>query len=98
MAKLDISERRLPQDGRFKISDISKLKAVDFRVSCCPTLFGEKVVVRILSPFTQNYNLDELGFEPFQKTLLLEHLQKPQGLILVTGPTGSGKTHSLYSR
>jgi type IV pilus assembly protein PilB len=97
MAKLDISERRLPQDGRFKINDISKLKDIDFRVSCCPTLFGEKVVVRILPTFSQNNNLEALGFESFQKALLLECLQKPQGLILVTGPTGSGKTRSLYS-
>jgi len=97
LSNLDISERRLPQDGRFKIDDISELKGIDFRISSCPTLFGEKIVIRILEFLSKKFNIDDLGLEGFQKELLLNHLQKPQGLILVTGPTGSGKTRTLYS-
>jgi len=170
LSNLDISERRLPQDGRFKISEFSSknirgnisnntkynpsnttnntmsnttnntmgntasninntrggnanhnignttrnnannpinqninknsasdLSQVDFRMSSCPTLFGEKIVIRILDPKQTQFDIDSLGMEPFQKELLLNHLSKPQGMILVTGPTGSGKTFSLYT-
>ena len=96
MARLDIAERRVPQDGRIKMR-LSKTRAIDFRVSTCPTLFGEKVVMRILDPTQAMLGIDSLGYEPFQKALYEEYLEKPQGMILVTGPTGSGKTVSLYT-
>ncbi len=96
MSKLDISERRVPQDGRIKLT-LSKNKAIDFRVSTCPTLFGEKTVMRILDPSSAKLGIDMLGYEPEQKQLYLENLDKPYGMILVTGPTGSGKTVSLYT-
>ena len=96
MAKMDIAERRVPQDGRIKMK-ISKNRSIDFRVSTCPTLFGEKVVLRILDPTTSEMGIEELGFEPEQKKHFLNAIQKPYGMILVTGPTGSGKTVSLYT-
>lgn len=96
MARLDIAERRVPQDGRIKMK-ISKNRAIDFRVSTCPTLFGEKIVMRILDPSSASLGIDALGYEPFQKALYLEALARPHGMILVTGPTGSGKTVSLYT-
>ena len=96
MARLDIAERRVPQDGRIKMR-LSKNRAIDFRVSTCPTLFGEKVVARILDPSSAMMGIDALGYEPFQRELYLRYLAKPQGMILVTGPTGSGKTVSLYT-
>jgi type IV pilus assembly protein PilB len=96
MARLDIAERRVPQDGRIKMR-LSKNRAIDFRVSTCPTLFGEKIVMRILDPSQAMLGIDALGYEPFQKELYLKNLAKPQGMILVTGPTGSGKTVSLYT-
>jgi type IV pilus assembly protein PilB len=96
MARLDIAERRVPQDGRIKMR-LSKNRAIDFRVSTCPTLFGEKVVTRILDPSSAMLGIDALGYEPFQRELYLKYLGKPQGMILVTGPTGSGKTVSLYT-
>jgi len=96
MSRLDIAERRVPQDGRIKIR-LSKQKAIDFRVNTCPTLFGEKIVLRILDPSSAKLGIDVLGYEPFQKQLYLDYLAKPYGMILVTGPTGSGKTVSLYT-
>ena len=96
MARLDISERRVPQDGRIKLK-ISKTRAIDFRVNTCPTLFGEKIVLRILDPESAKMGIDALGYEPEQKQMYMDALQKPQGMILVTGPTGSGKTVSLYT-
>ena len=96
MARLDIAERRIPQDGRIKMK-LSKNRAIDFRVSTCPTLFGEKIVMRILDPAQASLGIDSLGYEPFQKDLYNKYLAKPQGMILVTGPTGSGKTVSLYT-
>lgn len=96
MAGLDISERRIPQDGRFKIN-VAKGSTIGFRVSTCPTLFGEKIVLRILDPQTVNVGVDALGFEPEQKKLFLETIHRHQGMLLVTGPTGSGKTVSLYT-
>jgi type IV pilus assembly protein PilB len=96
MARLDIAERRVPQDGRIKMR-LSKTRAIDFRVSSCPTLYGEKIVLRILDPSQAMLGIEALGYEPFQKELYLKHLAKPQGMILVTGPTGSGKTVSLYT-
>jgi type IV pilus assembly protein PilB len=96
MARLDIAERRVPQDGRIKMK-LSKNRAIDFRVSTCPTLFGEKTVMRILDPSQAMLGIDSLGYEPFQKVLYEKYLAKPQGMILVTGPTGSGKTVSLYT-
>ncbi|MGC4029906.1 MAG: type IV-A pilus assembly ATPase PilB [Steroidobacteraceae bacterium] len=96
MSRLDIAERRVPQDGRIKMK-LSKTRAIDFRVSTCPTLYGEKVVMRILDPSQAMLGIDALGYEPFQKDLYLKYLAKPQGMILVTGPTGSGKTVSLYT-
>jgi type IV pilus assembly protein PilB len=96
MARLDIAERRVPQDGRIKMR-LSKNRAIDFRVSSCPTLYGEKIVTRILDPSQAMLGIDALGYEPFQKELYMKHLAKPQGMILVTGPTGSGKTVSLYT-
>ncbi|MGE0114830.1 MAG: type IV-A pilus assembly ATPase PilB [Steroidobacteraceae bacterium] len=96
MSRLDIAERRIPQDGRIKMR-ISKTRAIDFRVSTCPTLFGEKIVARILDPSSAMLGIDALGYEPFQKDLYMQALARPHGMILVTGPTGSGKTVSLYT-
>ncbi len=96
MSRLDIAERRVPQDGRIKMR-LSKNRAIDFRVSTCPTLFGEKVVARILDPSSAMLGIDALGYEKPQRDLYLKYLAKPQGMILVTGPTGSGKTVSLYT-
>ncbi len=96
MARLDVSERRVPQDGRIKLK-LSKTKSIDFRVNTCPTLFGEKCVMRILNSDAASLNIDQLGYEDFQKELFLKNLQKPYGMFLVTGPTGSGKTVSLYT-
>ena len=96
MSRLDIAERRVPQDGRIKMR-LSKNRSIDFRVSSCPTLFGEKIVLRILDASTAMMGIDALGYEGFQKELYLKTLARPQGMILVTGPTGSGKTVSLYT-
>lgn len=96
MSNLDISERRIPQDGRIKLK-VSKSKAIDFRVNSLPTLFGEKIVLRILDPASAKMGIDALGYEEDQKDLYMTALSKPQGMILVTGPTGSGKTVSLYT-
>ncbi|MCQ4289878.1 type IV-A pilus assembly ATPase PilB [Pseudomonas stutzeri] len=96
MAGLDISERRKPQDGRIKMK-LSKTKAIDFRVNTLPTLWGEKIVMRILDPSSAQMGIDALGYEENQKALYMQALQQPQGMILVTGPTGSGKTVSLYT-
>ena len=96
MSRLDVSERRVPQDGRIKLK-LSKTKAIDFRVSTCPTLFGEKAVLRILDSDAAKLQIDQLGYEDFQKKLFLKNLHKPYGMFLVTGPTGSGKTVSLYT-
>jgi type IV pilus assembly protein PilB len=96
MARLDTSERRIPQDGRIKMN-LSKNRAIDFRINTCPTVYGEKIVMRILDSSAAKLNIDVLGFEPEQKQLYLDALAKPYGMILVTGPTGSGKTVSLYT-
>jgi type IV pilus assembly protein PilB len=96
MSRMDIAERRVPQDGRIKMR-LSKNRAIDFRVNTCPTLFGEKIVLRILDPSSAKLGIDALGYEELQKNLYLKHLAKPYGMILVTGPTGSGKTVSLYT-
>lgn len=96
MSQMDISERRVPQDGRIKLK-ISKNKAIDFRVNSLPTLFGEKIVLRILDPSSAMLGIDALGYEPDQQEMFLEALHKPQGMLLITGPTGSGKTVSLYT-
>lgn len=96
MAGLDISERRKPQDGRVKLR-VSKTKSIDFRMNTLPTLWGEKIVMRILDPTSAQMGIDALGYEPEQKQLYLDALKQPQGMILVTGPTGSGKTVSLYT-
>jgi len=96
MSRMDISERRVPQDGRIKLK-LSKKRAIDFRVNTCPTLFGEKVVLRILDPSSAQLGIDALGYEPEQKELYMKALANPYGMILVTGPTGSGKTVSLYT-
>ena len=96
MSQMDISERRVPQDGRIQMK-LSKKRAIDFRVNTLPTLYGEKIVLRILDPSSARMGIDALGYEPEQKALYLEALKKPQGMILVTGPTGSGKTVSLYT-
>ncbi len=96
MAQLDIAEKRVPQDGRIKLN-LSKTKQIDFRVSTLPTLFGEKVVLRILDGSAAKLGIDKLGYEEEQKKLFLEAIQKPYGMVLVTGPTGSGKTVSLYT-
>ncbi len=96
MSKMDIAERRVPQDGRIKMT-LSRNKSIDFRVNSCPTLFGEKVVLRILDPTSAQLGIEKLGFEPVQQKLFLDAIQKPYGMILVTGPTGSGKTVSLYT-
>lgn len=96
MSQMDISERRVPQDGRIKLK-ISKTKAIDFRVNTLPVLFGEKLCLRILDPSSAKMGIDALGYEDDQKALYMEALNKPQGMFLVTGPTGSGKTVSLYT-
>jgi len=96
MARLDVSERRVPQDGRIKLK-LSKTKSIDFRVNTCPTLFGEKTVMRILDSDAAALQIDMLGYEPHQKEMFLTNLHKPYGMFLVTGPTGSGKTVSLYT-
>ncbi|MFT3806905.1 type IV-A pilus assembly ATPase PilB [Arenimonas sp.] len=96
MAQLDIAEKRVPQDGRIKLN-LSKTKQMDFRVSTCPTLFGEKIVLRLLDGSAAKLGIDKLGYEDYQKQLYLDALAKPYGMILVTGPTGSGKTVSLYT-
>ncbi|WP_313916046.1 type IV-A pilus assembly ATPase PilB [Tahibacter sp.] len=96
MSGLDIAERRVPQDGRIKLN-LSKGKSIDFRVSTCPTLFGEKVVLRILDGSAAKLGIEKLGYEEDQKKLFLDAIEKPYGMVLVTGPTGSGKTVSLYT-
>ncbi|WP_435979601.1 type IV-A pilus assembly ATPase PilB [Psychrobacter sp. DM4] len=96
MSQMDISERRVPQDGRIKLK-LSKNKAIDFRVSSLPTLFGEKLVLRILDPSSAMLGIEALGYEPDQQEMFLAALHKPQGMLLITGPTGSGKTVSLYT-
>jgi len=96
MSRMDIAERRVPQDGRIKMK-LSKNRAIDFRVNTCPTLFGEKIVLRILDPSSAKLGIDALGYEPEQKKLYMDALARPHGMILVTGPTGSGKTVSLYT-
>ncbi|EPW3853969.1 type IV-A pilus assembly ATPase PilB [Acinetobacter baumannii] len=96
MSQMDISEKRVPQDGRIKLK-LSKSKAIDFRVNSLPTLFGEKLVLRILDPSSAMLGIDALGYEEDQKALFMEALDKPQGMLLITGPTGSGKTVSLYT-
>jgi type IV pilus assembly protein PilB len=96
MAQLDIAEKRVPQDGRIKLN-LSKTKQIDFRVSTLPTLFGEKVVLRILDGSAAKLGIDKLGYEPEQQKLFMDAIHKPYGMVLVTGPTGSGKTVSLYT-
>ena len=96
MSRMDISEKRVPQDGRIKLK-LSKTRAIDFRVNTCPTLFGEKIVLRILDPSSATLGIDMLGYEPEQKQAYMDALNNPYGMILVTGPTGSGKTVSLYT-
>ena len=96
MAQLDIAERRVPQDGRIKMR-LSQKRAIDFRVSTLPTMSGEKVVLRILDPASARIGIDALGYEEHQKALFLGAIHRPQGMVLVTGPTGSGKTVSLYT-
>jgi len=96
LSRLDISEKRVPQDGRMKMV-LSKSRAIDFRVSTLPTLYGEKIVMRILDPTSAQLGIEALGYEPWQKELLLNAVQRPYGMVLVTGPTGSGKTVSLYT-
>jgi len=96
MSKLDIAERRVPQDGRIKLA-LSKKKSIDFRVSTLPTMWGEKIVMRILDSSSAMLGIEMLGYEPAQKAIYMEALEQPQGMILVTGPTGSGKTVSLYT-
>jgi type IV pilus assembly protein PilB len=96
MSQLDIAEKRVPQDGRIKLN-LSKTRQIDFRVSTLPTLFGEKVVLRILDGSAAKLGIEKLGYEPDQQTLFLDAIKKPYGMVLVTGPTGSGKTVSLYT-
>jgi len=96
ISKLDISEKRVPQDGRMKLV-LSKNRAIDFRVSTLPTLFGEKIVMRILDPSSAQLGIEALGYDPDQKEMLLKAIERPYGMVLVTGPTGSGKTVSLYT-
>jgi type IV pilus assembly protein PilB len=96
MAQLDIAEKRVPQDGRIKLN-LSKTRAVDFRVSTLPTLFGEKIVLRILDGSSARIGIEKLGYEPNQQKLYVDAIHKPYGMVLVTGPTGSGKTVSLYT-
>jgi type IV pilus assembly protein PilB len=96
VSRLDISEKRVPQDGRMKIV-LSKTRAIDFRVSTLPTLHGEKICMRILDPSSATLGIDALGYEPEQKDSLMRAIERPYGMVLVTGPTGSGKTVSLYT-
>ncbi|MDA3921495.1 MAG: type IV-A pilus assembly ATPase PilB [Salinisphaera sp.] len=96
MARLDLAERRIPQDGRIKLN-LSKNRAIDFRVSTCPTLHGEKIVLRILDPTSAQMGIEALGYEPAQRQLFEDTIHRPYGMVLVTGPTGSGKTVSLYT-
>ena len=96
VSKLDISEKRVPQDGRMKLV-MSKTRAIDFRVSTLPTLFGEKICMRILDPSSATLGIEALGYDPDQKESLLNAINRPYGMVLVTGPTGSGKTVSLYT-
>ena len=96
MSRLDISEKRVPQDGRMKLK-LAPGKVIDFRVSTLPTLFGEKIVIRILDPSSAKMGIDALGYEPVEKQRLMTAIERPYGMILVTGPTGSGKTVSLYT-
>ncbi len=96
LSRLDIAEKRVPQDGRMKMV-LSKTRAIDFRVSTLPTLYGEKIVMRILDPSSAQLGIEALGYEPWQKEMLLSAVQRPYGMVLVTGPTGSGKTVSLYT-
>jgi type IV pilus assembly protein PilB len=96
MSSLDIAEKRIPQDGKFKIS-LSREKAIDFRVSTCPISFGEKVVLRIIDASSTQIPIEQLGFSEHQKATYLKYIQQPQGMVLVTGPTGSGKTVTLYT-
>ena len=96
MSRMDIAERRVPQDGRIKMR-LSKNRAIDFRVNTCPTLFGEKIVLRILDPSSAKLGIEMLGYDDHQRALYEKHLSKAYGMILVTGPTGSGKTVSLYT-
>ncbi|TCS72592.1 type IV pilus assembly protein PilB [Sulfuritortus calidifontis] len=96
ISKLDISEKRVPQDGRIKLV-VSRTKTIDFRVSTLPTLYGEKIVMRILDPSSAQKGIESLGYEPQQMEALMHAIQRPYGMVLVTGPTGSGKTVSLYS-
>ncbi|MEO8936397.1 MAG: type IV-A pilus assembly ATPase PilB [Burkholderiaceae bacterium] len=96
ISRLDISEKRVPQDGRMKLV-LSKTRAIDFRVSTLPTLYGEKIVMRILDPSQAKLGIDALGYEPDQKETLMAAIKRPYGMVLVTGPTGSGKTVSLYT-
>ncbi len=96
ISRLDISEKRVPQDGRMKMV-LSKTRAIDFRVSTLPTLYGEKIVMRILDPSSAMLGIDALGYEPQQREVLMAAIERPYGMILVTGPTGSGKTVSLYT-
>jgi type IV pilus assembly protein PilB len=96
MARLDLAERRVPQDGRIKLN-LSKNRSIDFRVSTCPTLHGEKIVLRILDPTSAQLGIEALGYEADQRALFEETIHRPYGMVLVTGPTGSGKTVSLYT-
>ncbi len=96
MSRMNIAERRVPQDGRIKMK-LSRNRSIDFRVNTCPTLYGEKVVLRILDPTSAQLGIEALGFDPVQKQMFETALKKPYGMILVTGPTGSGKTVSLYT-
>ena len=96
ISKLDISEKRVPQDGKMKLK-IGPDRVIDFRVSTLPTMFGEKIVIRILDPSSAKLGIDALGYEPAEKERLLEAIKRPYGMVLVTGPTGSGKTVSLYT-
>ncbi len=96
ISRLNIAEKRVPQDGRMRLV-LSKSRAIDFRVSTLPTMYGEKIVLRILDPSSATLGIDMLGYDPDQKALLLDAIQRPYGMVLVTGPTGSGKTVSLYT-
>jgi type IV pilus assembly protein PilB len=96
ISRMDISEKRVPQDGRMKLK-VGADKVIDFRVSTLPTLFGEKIVIRILDPSSAKLGIDALGYDPEEKARLLKAIERPYGMILVTGPTGSGKTVSLYT-
>jgi type IV pilus assembly protein PilB len=96
ISRLNIAEKRVPQDGRMRLV-LSKSRSIDFRVSTLPTMYGEKIVLRILDPTSASLGIDALGYEPDQKAVLLDAINRPYGMILVTGPTGSGKTVSLYT-